>query len=65
MSDEKKDATTENKDGKGCCSSSKRCCGGKALAALLLLGLGYAGGRFCGSHCALKADAPAVTQPAK
>jgi hypothetical protein len=59
MGDEKK---PETQDGKACCS--KRCCGGKALAAVALLAIGYAGGRLCASHCAVK-DAPAVTQPAK
>jgi len=56
----------EKKDEGKCCSKGK-CCGCKAVAAIVLLGIGALGGYFCGRHCATKEAAPAapVAAPTK
>ncbi|MDE2490099.1 MAG: hypothetical protein KGM24_04580 [Elusimicrobia bacterium] len=54
----------EKTEGGKCCGGKKHCCGCKAVAAIVLLGVGALGGYFAGRHCATTAPA-AVSAPAK
>lgn len=57
----------ETKEGgeKGCCATTKKCCcGGKALAAVGLVAIGFAGGFFCSRACPVK-NAPAAQTQSK
>ena len=53
---------TKESGEKGCCSTGKRCCCGKALAAIGLIAIGFAGGAIFARHCPLRMCpfAPAV-----